>query len=217
MKTVQPFAKSHENGFTLLEIVIAACVMVLLLGTMNYAYVNGLDLWGANSSLLHAEAHAQARMMDVTIELMESSAENVTVKTFTDAGFPKGPQQAVAFSTARDASNRFQMSAGNPVWQGVMVYCPYHHARDGRQLRRYVHYGSHVFPLDISSISGSTITLSDGTKIQRSGGTVMLDRISSFNVTPGYPLDIHINLDVPTAKGVIPLALTMQISCRNKN
>ncbi|GIW73279.1 MAG: hypothetical protein KatS3mg102_2821 [Planctomycetota bacterium] len=211
-------APRDERGFSLLELVVAGAVLVVLLGLIGAVLAESAELSASRGVLMHAETAAQARLFDLRLELMETNPAHVSVLSFSDpllAG--GGPQAALAFSSARDPQGAFQMSNGRPVWQAVVVYCPYGDPNEGGQLRRYADYTPRSYPVSIVSVDATQIRLSDGTVLPRAGGTVLLGDVAGFGASVGPPAQAQLTVQVRYGRGTVSRTIRMESTGRNKN
>jgi hypothetical protein len=172
-------------GMTVLEIMIS---LVLLAVVMLLAFdltSRSVQFSAIAGQKAHMQARAQLGLNQLSVLVRESTADQVCPFRITD---PPGGQIVLengtstpstqvflCFPVARDASGMFAFHSGGavvqePQWQGISVI-GYHN----ETLREYVQYGtalpfSNTTPIRISSVTTSTITLTNGTTFDRAGG-----------------------------------------------
>ena len=213
--------QSSLAGFSLLEMVMASSLLAIILGITFSFYMTGLDTYKTGSAIVAAQSQLQIKLESITEELIETAESNMTIYSWADAQM--GNQEALCFSSARDANDNFITSNGRPVWQSVVVYAPYanptHNNRG--EIRRYEDFGAHNFPLNITDITANTITLDDDTTFARGSGSIILGNVATLDaqalqIMDVNPISISIDVRVILPKGAsLTIPLQTSVNCRN--
>jgi len=248
---------ARRDGYTLMEVMIVtgilSSVIVLTLDFM----AQSTDQVAVITEETWLQRQIQLTIDDVIAEIREASADHVCLYRWTDPPGGKivqpdgsqvnSTQVAICFPTPRNQSEDFIFTTGSgaslevssePVWQGIKVIAYY-----DKELWEYADYNWHIYndanPLRISTITDTTITLTDGTTFNRAGVTTAkqtarsvmanLAQLEVPNFASGYqastlPMQLQIVAQTAVAggtlnQGVILITASMltEVLTRNKN
>lgn len=165
----------RESGMTLIEVAVASTVFsVIILICLEFLAVS-MRFYAVDTTQVHMEWRLQSALDDLVLDLKETSPLRMQVYDFND-GLNNKAQTAVIFPTARNAADQFVYSSGGavqakPVWQGIVVYAFYSPmAGQPGYLCKYIDYNvgrNYDNTITITSLTSTTITLSDGTTFNR--------------------------------------------------
>ncbi len=100
------------RGTTLLEVMVAAVLVLLVMGTAYCLLVLVLRAWSSVGTRTSLDINAQVALERMRHDLQESTTDRLACGT-----------NDVALLTARDAGGSFETDAdGLPVWQALVVY-----------------------------------------------------------------------------------------------
>ncbi len=170
-----------QRGMTLLEMFVTlAMLSVILLAAMQFLNVGSTTIVNQSHDTM-MEEKVQQTVNEITTTIREAGVGFVTIsRRTTDSnvyedtlGTVGSTQDVICLPTARDNSidRKFRILDGSgsgapmprvPNWQGLVMYCCYNGS-----LYRFVDWNSRSYsdatPFRVSSESGATITLTDGT------------------------------------------------------
>jgi len=127
------------SAFTLVEVVISLGLLSAILAAFVVVLNSTSDALavGCLKGVITSEVAQTLRTIEADIR--ESDQGQILTE---QAGLPAG-QCAIALPSARDSSGVFHVdSAGRPVWQALVIYCPFTTPAGVTQLRRYTYYAS---------------------------------------------------------------------------
>lgn len=204
------------RGFTIVEVMIASTILAICMGVALTFLGKMADSMETDIQFKDLQLTTQYMLDALTTDLKESKPSMVSIfdreevnPDHTDDG--NLWQTAVCFPTARNKAGEFQymdedgVVQEEPVWQGIVVYFI-----DQGHLVRYIDYTAtftdSTWP-QISSINGTTITLTDGTTFTRSltsgdHGNQTVKRMRKIKQMLRFPFDSS-----DTDKVVFPLAM----------
>ncbi|MBI4713137.1 MAG: prepilin-type N-terminal cleavage/methylation domain-containing protein [Planctomycetes bacterium] len=217
--------RNSYKGMTLLELMISVSLLAVILGGVLSLYLAGIETYETGSAYATAEMMLQLKLDEVMDEVAETAEPNLAIYSWVDPLFAPvtETQEAMCFSSARNAAGQFVTNNGRPVWQSVVVLAPYLESGRG-QIRRYESFGVYTFPISVTNISNTTITLSNGVTFNRDAGRIILGNVEKLDTQAMWvdasqnPISISIRVKVYLPKGEIK-TVTLQsfIDCRNAN
>jgi competence protein ComGC len=207
-----------NRGFTVVEMVICMGLLAVIVGMFVVALDSSSDTLMSGSSQGMITGLMASALHAVTADLEETNRNLIRTEA---SGLADG-QTAVAMPSARDSSGVFQVSAaGRPVWQTLVVYCPYALSSGVVQLRRYTYPASAgQFPFGFRA---ETPITADAIYLEGVGGaTVVVDRrqgntalpagqayqvyspgLKRFEVTSGAPSSVRLGIECTTRRGIV--------------
>ncbi|MEK7449898.1 MAG: prepilin-type N-terminal cleavage/methylation domain-containing protein [Planctomycetota bacterium] len=213
-----------SHGFTIIELVIASTILAIILMITMETYMIGYDAYDTGKTIVRAQTELQIKLDQICEELAESSSSAFTVYSWVDPALGTQMQDAICFPIARSITGTFVIgSNGTPLWQAVVLYAPYANpnTQNRGELKKYVSFGSYTFPLSITSINTTTITLSNGLTFTREQGQTVLGDAGymdaqALNISLQDPLKIKlvVNARLPD-QYIMPISLETNINCRN--
>ncbi|MEK7448946.1 MAG: prepilin-type N-terminal cleavage/methylation domain-containing protein [Planctomycetota bacterium] len=212
----------NRDGMTLIEMMVAFSIIGIVGASALTLYLTGVDSYETASAYVTAETFIQIKLDEVMDELAETAEANLTIYSWIDPLLGTDMQEALCFSSARNAAKVFVTNNGRPQWQSVVVIAPYSQSGRG-QIRRYESFGTYTFPLSITNISNAQITLSNGIIFNRSSGLVLMGNVAALDaqamqITMQNPISLAIKAKLYLPKGVTKdITLQGYIDCRNAN
>jgi len=211
-----------NSGMTLVEMMATVFLMPIVLGGVLQLYLVGIDTYESGNAYTTSETLLQIKLDQIMDELAETAETNMTIYSWVDPMLGIESQNALCFSSARDAAGVFITQNGRPDWQSLVVFAPYSQSNRG-QIRRYESFGNYTFPVNINNITATQIILSNGLVFERASGVIILGNVAALdaqamNISMQNPISVSIKLKVFLPKGVIKeVALQSFIDCRNAN
>lgn len=174
-------------GMTLLEIMISMVILAVLMALAFDLTSRSAQFSAITAHEAHAQAKAQLALAQLSTLVRESTADQVCpfrlvagagdVIVFESGTSVPAHQVFLCFPVPRGPDGMFAFHDGaggvlqEPSWRGIKVVGVH-----GTTLREYVQYGaalpySSTNPIRISSVTATTITLTNGTTFDRAGAT----------------------------------------------
>ncbi|MBI4845072.1 MAG: prepilin-type N-terminal cleavage/methylation domain-containing protein [Candidatus Omnitrophica bacterium] len=165
------------QGFSLVETVVVMAISTVVVYGVYIILFSCSDAVQLSAAQVELQNNAQRAVSRIIPELRESNLDNITgfpawAATATGTAIDLIDDQAVVFSSARDTLGDFQMDGTEHTadWQGVVAFCPFAD-NDVRQLRQYRVFGAYDFPVTVTNVDSTQITLNDN-----SGTAIIIDR-----------------------------------------
>ncbi|MBI5359995.1 MAG: prepilin-type N-terminal cleavage/methylation domain-containing protein [Planctomycetes bacterium] len=192
-----------NSGFSMLEVMIASSIFSMIAFVTLTTYMNGLKQHAMNLNVNQKQNLGQIRTNQLVNEITETKMTSMSVDFLVRADIPSELCYTLTLPTARDVDGNFQTSTvtPQPEWQGIIVYfCDFSRYNlnvedtDEFIVYRCVKYGTYSYPVSVSSISESSVRLSNGVNIDKDDFEPFLTNITRFIITPGNPNAIDIQL-----------------------
>lgn len=218
----KPPSSLANSGMTLIEMMATVFLIPVVLGGVLQLYLVGVDTYESGNAYTTSETLLQIKLDQIMDELAETAEANMTIYSWVDPMLGIESQNALCFSSARDAAGVFVTQNGRPDWQSLVVFAPYSQSNRG-QIRRYESFGNYTFPVNITDITATQIVLSNGVVFERGSGAIILGNVAALDAQAMHigmqnPISVSIKLKVFLPKGVIKeVSLQSFIDCRNAN
>lgn len=160
-------------GFTLMEVMFTSAILAIVMVICLAFLVQTTDVTSMDAVQTYAENQVQEAADEIVRDLKEAAPALCSFYHFPTAS---PVDTAICFPSARDQTGRdgnfVYTRSGEvqpyPVWQCIQVYC---RAPNGKlfRFRDYTATRDYTFAITVTSVTDTTITLSDGTTFNRVG------------------------------------------------